>query len=140
MTLQPEHGVSREESIQLAQIMNLKYAAARRQRYFSIKAAVDGPWATISVVLESADQSFYYPVDGRVLYKTENIDAKSAILLMADYIDAYFEEFFREDENVFIPIDWSHFQFEGINLQLKGQVLNLVHEQAAEELLAGRKE
>ena len=62
---------------------------------------------------------------------------KDAVLFLLDYIDCYFEEFFKEDENVFLPIDWSEYSFDEVPFQLKGQILNLHVEDLADRILSG---
>jgi hypothetical protein len=54
---------------------------------------------------------------------------------LIDYIDSYFEEFFRENGEVLLPIDWAPFDWEGVPIQLKGQIFNLEVEKMADEWL-----
>ena len=118
----------------LARIMNLKYAPYRKDRYFSLRL-VEGVWVEIKVTLSSLDKTFVYPIEAK--FESQDKDKTKAerqqhIFAVLDYIDQYFEEYFKEDENVFIPIDWSLHSWEGHEFYLKGQVVNEKLETMAE--------
>ncbi len=122
------------ECMQLAQIMNLKHAVARGPRVFSIAIEPEASHMVCKVTLANKEQSYYYPVQVRVESTKET--ARDNALLVLDYIDSYFEEFFNEDENVFLPIDWKEFVFEGTSFLMRGQILNLKAEKEVDALLA----
>lgn len=128
-----------EERTELERIMNIKYASKLNDRLFSIKAHQDKASSFVTVTLLKTDESYFYPVEGRVEHKSQNLSAREACLMLLDYIDSYFDEFLREDENVFIPIDWSEFSFEGFTLSLRGQILDLKSESLADKILAEGK-
>ena len=103
---------------------------------FTIKAHQDAVSSFATVILSKADESYYYPVEGRAEHHSQDLSPREAILLLIDYIDSYFDEFLREDENVFVPIDWNEFYFEGFTLSLRGQILDLKSETLADKILA----
>ena len=51
--------------------------------------------------------------------------------LLCDYIGEYFAEYFREGGELYLPIDWADYQWEGVSLQMRGQILNLEAERLA---------
>jgi len=59
-------------------------------------------------------------------------DARNFLL---NYIDAYIEEFLTGGEETYLPIDWANYDCEGLELQLRGQILNIKLEEQADQLL-----
>ncbi len=128
--------VSQELCDELAASMNSKYRLALGERRFSLSAEVRGRGVFVKVLLSNPDKSFYYPVEARVLYEKEEMKSGEAALFLFDYIDTYFEEFLlEEDEQLYLSIDWSDHQYEAIEFQVRGQILNLKLEEAADEWL-----
>lgn len=121
---------------ELSKILNLKHAASLEDRSFTLSCSKENDMIEVQVILKNSDESFYYPVTvcvNRQVYKQSD---KDLALILLDYLDIYFDNFFREDENLFVPIDWVEHQFEGVTLRMKGQVLNRYQELKANELLS----
>ncbi|HET9238201.1 MAG TPA: hypothetical protein VFO10_13155 [Oligoflexus sp.] len=120
----------------LAKAMESKYAMALKGRSFRVEAEVKGRGVFVKVILSNQDKSYYYPVEARVLYEKEEMQRGEAALFLLDYIDAYFDEYLtQESEEIYLPIDWADFQYEAIDFQMRGQILNLKLEELAEEFL-----
>lgn len=120
----------------LAKAMESKYAMALKGRSFRVEAEVKGRGVFVKVILSNQDKSYYYPVEARVLYEKEEMQRGEAALFLLDYIDAYFDEYLtQENEEIYLPIDWADFQYEAIDFQMRGQILNLKLEELAEEFL-----
>lgn len=120
----------------LAKAMESKYAMSLKGRNFKVEAEVKGRGVFVKVILSNQDRSYYYPVEARVLYEKEEMQRGEAALFLIDYIDAYFDEYLtQENEEIYLPIDWADFQYEAIDFQMRGQILNLKLEELAEQLL-----
>lgn len=120
----------------LAKAMESKYAMALKGRTFTVEAEVKGRGVFVKVILSNQDKSYYYPVEARVLYEKEEMQRGEAALFLLDYIDAYFDEYLtQENEEIYLPIDWADFQYEAVDFQMRGQILNLKLEELAEEFL-----
>lgn len=124
-----------KECEELSHIMRIKYASYLRDRIFTIKVEVNRHDCLVNITLANQQETFFYPVEGRINFYEQELSPKDAAMLLIDYIDAYFEEFFKEDENVYLPIDWSPYSFEGFTLYLKAQVRNLKAERQADQIL-----
>ena len=131
----PVSRVFPEEGDLLAEAMNGKYAAFLAGRCFAITAEeIDGA-LHVTTLLRNSDESFYYPVATRIDYKAEELSLHQAFMFLVDYIDSYFEEYLTEDDDLFLPIDWTHHQYEATDFQIKGQILNKKAEDLADKLL-----
>jgi len=126
------------ECLQYGKLMEQKYSAVLGQRFLEVTATAESREVQVKVILRNTSCSFYYPVQGRIKILDDGLSQREAALFMLDYIDLYFEEFLNDDAGVYLPIEWADYSCEGVEFQLKGQVLNLELERAADELLAGR--
>lgn len=127
--------ISEQECSDIASLMGKKYADALKARFFEVRITDDKTGVYAQVVLRNKSGSFFYPVDGRLNYAEQNLGRREAGLMLLDYIDLYFEEYLR-DQDTFLPIDWADYDCDGVNLQLKGQILNLEIEKMADEFLS----
>lgn len=129
----PSEFIDQETCDALAAAMQTKYRMALGERRFGIEANIRGRGVFVKVILQNPDRSYYYPVEGRMLFEQEEMKSAEAALFLIDYIDTYFEEYLlEEDEELFLPIDWADHQYEGVSFQLKGQILNLKLEELAD--------
>lgn len=135
MTTPKNTKLTEQECADLTQIMQLKYAAYLHGREFSISITPQAQEVCVTVTLANLDESFFYPVEGRIDLQDTELSVKDASLLLLDFIDSYFEEFFQEDERVYIPIDWNPYQFDGCTIYARGQVLNRLMERQADQFL-----
>lgn len=135
MNEQKESLITSEECEELAYLMNQKYAAFLDDRKFEILVGHEGPGVKAQVLLQNDAQSFYYPVEGRMLHEEEDMTARDAVLFLIDYIDLYFEEFLSQGEDFYVPIDWAKHQYDAVDFQIRGQILNLKVETMGDRLL-----
>jgi hypothetical protein len=134
--LEPEF-LTNEECVELAETMVKKYRIAMKDRTFSIAASVKDKGVYVTVLLSNPSQTYYYPVEGRLMYGPEEMTPIEAALFLVDYIDTYFEEYlYEEDEQIYLPIDWTDHEYEATNFQLRGQIQNKSLETMADEWLA----
>ncbi|MFY7930282.1 MAG: hypothetical protein ACOVS5_15515 [Oligoflexus sp.] len=129
--------LTQDECNELADAMSSKYRIALRDRRFQVQASIKGRGVFVTVLFANQDQSYYYPVEARVMYGKEEMKAREAALFLLDYIDTYFEEYLlEEDEQLYLPIDWADHQYEAIEFQVRGQILNRKLEAMADEWLS----
>ena len=126
-----------EDCTEISQLMDRKFAGLLKQRYFESAIHKDSQGVYAKVALRNQSGSFFYPVEARVAHTDHDFDERAAALFLIDYITEYFAEYFREDGDVFLPIDWTDYEWGGVSFQLKGQLLNLEAERLADALLAG---
>ena len=119
----------------IARILTIKHGASLRGREFSVSATTEGSLVRVTVTLATRDEKFYYPVQAQAT-PSDTRDGHDTAQLMLDYIDAYFDTYFGEDEAVYLPIDWGEREFEGLEFCVRGQILNLRAEREADALLA----
>jgi len=127
--------ISETELNELSSLLNRKHASFLGERRFSIKADLDGDGIFVDVVLRNEDETYFYPVSTRIDLSQEELNAKDAALFLIDFVDLYFDDYFDGGESVFLPIDWTDFQYDAVNFQMKGQIINQRLESMADQLL-----
>ena len=97
----------------------------------------DDAW-TICVTFENTDQSLHLPVEV-VLMVNENPQCTTdqARDTLVDFIDYYFDRYFKGARHVTLPIDWKAIPFGEYTIRARGWERNLKLEVAADRLLAG---
>jgi hypothetical protein len=132
--LTPEF-ITTAETHDLVAMLNKRYAASLNGKYFEVKVTAEKDGVYAQILLRNGSGSFYYPVDGRVNHADYDLSKRDAALLLLDYIDLYFDEYLK-DNDIFLPIDWSDYESDGVKLQLRGQIYNLEVEKKADAFLA----
>lgn len=87
-------------------------------------------------IIKNEDESFYYPVETKVL-SSDNPDLSDndARIALLDFSLEYFEEYFLNDRELYLTIDWSSFEIGEIKVYARAQVLNKKLEDMADEIL-----
>ena len=128
--------LSVDMTAQLVSLLNMNHRDGRGLRYFTVESSLEDQVVSLRITLQNKDRTFVYPVEARMLYEENNISPNDAALFLADFIDSYFEEYFNEDENSYVPIDWATYESDEKTFQLRGQVINELLEREADALLA----
>jgi len=127
------------ENTEITNALQRKYAAFTGNRKFTLECEVDVHSISLTLTLKSDDETFFYPVEGRIAWREEGLSQKAATGVLLDVMDNYFQEYLVNDGEVFLPVDWHEYESaEGQKLQLRGQIRNLKLEKMADDLLAGQ--
>jgi hypothetical protein len=133
-----KHLFTSEQSKILSTLLDRKYAGSIGVRYFDVECSKDDETVYLKVTLRDAKGSYVYPVEARMNYKDQDLSMTEARDFLLDYVDAYFEEYL-DGEETYLTIDWSNYDCDGYDLQMKGQILNAHLEYAADELISGHR-
>ncbi len=127
------------ENSDIASALQRKYAAFTGNRKFTLDSEADSQSVSLTLTLKNDDESFFYPVEGRIAWREEGLSQKAAAGVLIDVMDNYFQEYLVNDGEVFLPIDWQDYESaDGQKIQLRGQIRNLKLEKMADDLLAGQ--
>lgn len=120
----------------IAAALQKKYAAFTGDRNFTCDGWSDNQTIQLTVVLKNLDESFFYPVEGRIAWREEGLAKTKATNILTDMIDSYFQEYLLNDGEVLLPIDWQDYTLDDHTIQLRGQIQNRKLEKLADEILA----
>jgi hypothetical protein len=129
--------VTSDKNQVLAMMFEQKYGAWLGQRFFEVESHTEGPVLNATITIRNADKSFFYPIEGRMLYADQNLNMDEAREFLLDFMDAYVQEYLQGAEETYLTIDWSTYTCEEVELQLRGQILNLKIEELGDQLLNG---
>ena len=126
-----------EEIAQMEAVFNEQfYAHLKKDENISFEGYFSEGACHITMTLKNEDESYYYPFEAAVSSK-ENSDlaAHDAKLLILDFIGAYFEEFFADNRQTFVPVEWATFRIEDVDIHARGQIINKKLEKEAADIL-----
>jgi hypothetical protein len=131
--------MTQEQTQTLVTMLERKYGGNIGNKYFEVETLREGAVLYAKVILRDALGKFFYPVEARINLEGQDITVSDARDLILDYIDAYFEEFLASDLSVYLPIDWANYDCDGVDLQMRGQILNKHLEAVADDLIDGKQ-
>jgi len=132
-----------ETNTRIEQLLTKKYRVMLRDEDFRIESGSTGETVQVRITLAARDGSRAYPVEAVVVLTEEHETMVSdeggpeeaLALLMVDYLDAYWNEYFTDGRDTYLPLDWSKHECEGQEIFLRGSVRDLKAEALADELL-----
>jgi hypothetical protein len=122
----------------LSEMLERKYGAWLGKRYFEVDGHLEGTAIYVKVTLTTSDKSYVYPVEARMLYLDQGLKMEEARDFLLDFVDAYLEEYLSQGENTYLTIDWSDYDCDGVELQMRGQILNEKLEALADQWMSGK--
>jgi hypothetical protein len=125
-----------DECQELATILNLRHGAFLGDRKFSVECNAGENWLEVVITLARGDETYVYPLEGRICLRDCSQSPREAALVLVDYMGLYFDAFFEDQENTFVTIDWQPHDHEGTTLELRGQILDRCRERQADAILA----
>ena len=92
------------------------------------------------MLFQNRSRTLHLPIDMAVVAAdNDKLSDEDARDLLVDFIDYFFDEYFRESRNATLPIDWEKLTFGGHAIRVRGWERNLALEEAADKLLAGEQ-
>lgn len=120
---------------------NATFRSVRGDRIFKVTACSDGHWLSVQVLLSNPKETFYYPVQAKLMCHSsldDQLVSPFSILLKA--CKSYYEEFLQGDEEVYLPIDWAPYGIDDHEIFMRGQIQNLALEKEADRWLEGHRD
>lgn len=126
-----------EEILSIKKLLDKKHLVYLEDEEFIIEVGSTKDQVQLKVSLIKKDKSNYYPIECVFVKETTSEFKETEIAFkMLDYLDVYWSNYFSEERNMFIPLDWSKHEFEGIHFYIRGFVRNLQLEIHANEFLS----
>jgi hypothetical protein len=126
-----------DELFKVTKLLNKKHMIYLENEHFEIESSFDQNQVQLCISLTKKDMSKSYPIECVFIKETNQSYQNSSIALtMLDYLDIYWTNYFSEERTVFVPLDWSKHEFEGLNFYIRGFIRNLDLETNANEFLS----
>jgi hypothetical protein len=103
---------------------------------FAFECSQNAEQIQIKITLQKVDGSTAYPIECVHIKSERYEEGRNADIafVIIDYVDTYFSQYFIEDRDVYVPIDWNEHVCESISFYLRGSVRNLALEKMALDL------
>lgn len=125
-----------EDLFNMRRLLNKKHSAYLENEVFDVESGFSKEQIQIRVSLKKQDDSAFYPIECIFIKEIDDKIKDSEIAMsILDYLDIYWTDYFTEERNVFIPLDWSKHEFEGIVFYIRGFIRNLKLETEADAFL-----
>ncbi len=127
---------NKEDSQKIIDLLKTKHAVYLVNEIFELETGYNKDLIQIKISLKKEDESVVYPIEIICVHDNETqLKVQETTQIIVDYIDLYWSEFFQEERNLFVPLDWSSYHCEGVNFFLRGFIRNLTLEKHADLLL-----
>ena len=126
-----------EEIAQMEAIFNEQFFSfLKKEENVSFEGYFSEQTCYITVLLKNEDETYYYPFETAIpLNQNPTLSEEDAKKFLLDFIGEYFDAFFADERETFLPIDWTLFEVEGANIYARGQVVNKKFEKTADAIL-----
>ncbi|MBX9704302.1 MAG: hypothetical protein K2X39_09140, partial [Silvanigrellaceae bacterium] len=120
----------------IVEIFNKKYNAFLEDEHFLLESSYLKNKYQIRFTLLKKDNSIAYPIECLFIKDDELKMSHFDIgVCLIDYFSIYWSDYFAEERTVYLTIDWSTHNFEGLTFYLRGFIRNLSLESQADSLL-----
>lgn len=117
-----------------------RHGSALRSEQFELDVVKEGDDAVVKLTLRSFDRTHVYAMEAAVRREQYHaMTVAAAIDVALDFLDWYLGEYFREDRDAFLPLDWKPYRFGDIEVMARGEVRNEFLDEAADAWLRGER-
>lgn len=121
---------------QIKSALQKKYLAFLNNEEFEVESGINKAQIQLKTTLRSKDGSVAYPVECvHIVEPSSELTSAEIGELLLDYLDVYWNEYLTLGRDVFIPLDWSKHECEGVEFYMRGFVRNIELESKADEIL-----
>ncbi len=121
-------------------LLRERHAGSLRNEAFELDVRREGDEAVVCLTLRSDDRTHVYRMEAaieRAKYKA--MSEPQAIDICLDFLDWYVGEYFREERDAYLPLDWKPHRFGDVEVLARGDLRNEFLDEAADAWLRGER-
>ncbi len=127
-----------EQTTKAIASLNQKYGRRLKGEAFSISASEQDSTIVVTLHLAALDRSFEYTMESAVMIDEKLIHTRELALELAlDFLDWYLGEYFKNEREVLLPLDWQPHRFGEFEVMAKGDIRNPELDDMADAWLRG---
>ena len=127
-----------EQTTRAISTLNQKHGRRLKGETFSITASEQDSTVIVCLYLAANDRSFEYRMESAVTVDEKLVHTKELALELAlDFLDWYLGEYFKNDRDLLLPLDWQPHRFGEFEVMAKGDVRNPDLDDMADAWLRG---
>lgn len=132
--------ITPEYQARVLALLHERHAASLRDERFEIEVRKEGDGVVVRLVLRSRDRTHVYWMEAAIeREKYQAMTEAQGIDLCLDFLDWYLGEYFREDRDAFLPLDWKPHRYGDVEVLARGEVRNELLDDAADAWLRGER-
>lgn len=121
-------------------LLDERYGASLHNERFELDALREDGDVIVRLVLRSDDRTHVYTMEATILReKYPALSEPQAVDISLDFLDWYVGEYFREERDVFLPLDWKVHHFGDLEVMARGDLRNEFLDDAADAWLRGER-
>lgn len=121
-------------------LLHERHAGSLKRERFELDVRREGDEAIVCLTLRSEDRTHVYKMEAAIeRAKYQAMTEPQAIDICLDFLDWYVGEYFREDRDAFLPLDWKPHRFGDVEVLARGDVRNEFLDDAADAWLRGER-
>ena len=110
----------------------------RQDEKITVTTEFKGSYVQVELLLANSDKAFYYPIEVRIHMEENKLTTyKEGFDVLIDFMDYYLGEFFSEERELYLPIEYAEMSFHKYKIDTRGQIFNRKLEELADKLLSG---
>ncbi|MGM0578284.1 MAG: hypothetical protein ACQEXJ_21350 [Myxococcota bacterium] len=129
-----------EMSARVVETLNKRHGARLRDERFTVSGRLEEQTVVVTFLLERSDRTLAYEMQAaKTIPETGALTPGGTLDLCLDFLDWYLEQYFREDRDLLLPLDWQPHRFGEHEVMARGDVRNPAVEEAADAWLRGER-
>jgi hypothetical protein len=121
-------------------LMHERHAGSLRNERFDLEVRREGDEAVVCLTLKSDDRTSVYTMEAAIeRSKYLAMSEPQAIDICLDFLDWYVDEYFREERDAFLPLDWKSHTYGDVEVLARGDLRNEFLDEAADAWLRGER-
>lgn len=129
-----------ESKARLLGLLMARHGGMLRDERLDMAARLDRETVVVTLDLTSSDRTAHYRMEAaKGVPEDGSLTAGQILELCLDFLDWYLGEYFREDRELLLPLDWKPHRFGEFELLSRGDVRNPVLEDMADAWLRGER-
>ena len=111
-----------------------------REEHFSVSGRLEEGSVVVVLVLERHDRTFRYEMGcAKSVPEDESASMMDTVDLCLDFLDWHLGQYFSEERDVLLPLDWQPHRFGEVEVLARGDVRNPELDDAADAWLRGER-
>jgi hypothetical protein len=129
-----------ESASQVITALHRRHAGMLRDERFELRARLEQGTVVATLELARSDRSSHYVMEAaKAVPENGALDLEQTLDLCLDFLDWYLGEFFREQRELLLPLDWQPHKFGDFEVLARGDLRNPILEDAADAWLRGER-
>ena len=132
--------ITSDQRAKALKLLTDRHAGSLRDERFELEVRKEGDEAVVQLTLRSSDHTRVYAMEATITRdKYQAMTQAQAIDVCLDFLDWYVGEYFREDRDAFLPLDWQPHRFGDLEVLARGDLHNELLDEAADAWLRGER-